>query len=132
MLFSPLILGIVGAPVLKLTEFIGNEVEASDSVHSFREWRENTPLIRAVKRQNEKKVAKLLEKGNDPNEPSEYGERTPLTVSCNSYDDTEKADRITKMLLEAGADANKEFKWNNDAMENAVKAKRDGAEIFCL
>ena len=36
------------------------------------------------------------------------------------------------MLLEAGADVNEEFKWNNDAMENAVKAKRDGAEIFCL
>ena len=130
--FSPLVLGIVLAPIITVIEAIDQNVSDSPLAVSFGEWKENTPLIRAVKKQNEQKVEKLLKKGKDVNETSKYGERTPLSVSCNAYADEEKADRITKMLLEAGADANKEFNHHKDAMENAVIAKRHGAiKILC-
>lgn len=122
--FSPLIIGVIGEPLYKAA------AAHDDSAHS--EWKEDTPLIRAVKNQDEKKVAKLLEKGEDPNGFSEYENRTPLSESCKEYDDEEKADRITALLLDAGADANKKIKFKNDAMENAVVSGRHGAiRLLC-
>ena len=125
--FSPLVIGVIGAPVLKAIDSISD----SPSAESYSEWKENTLLIRAVKKQNEKKVAKLLAKGADVNELSKSKQRTPLSQSCKSYSDEEKADRITKMLLDAGADANKDM-WENDAMKNAILANRHGAiKLLC-
>ena len=72
--FSPLVIGILGAPILKILDSAGDSFSNS----GFSEWKENTPLIRAVKKQNEKKIAKLLKKGEDVNAFSEYGKRTPL------------------------------------------------------
>ena len=129
--FSPVVIGVVGAPVLKLIEQISYGVSGSDSVLLFSEWKENTPLIRAVKKQNEKKIEKLLEKGADVNELSKNNQRTPLSQSCKAYADEEKADRITARLLKAGADANKKM-WEADAMKNAIAAHRHGAmRLLC-
>ena len=95
-------------------------------------WKENTPLIRAVKKQDEKKIAKLLKKGADVNAFSKYGKRTPLGESCKAYKDQEKADRITALLLDSGADPNKEIELKRDAMKNAVASKRHGAiNLLC-
>ena len=95
-------------------------------------WKENTPLIRAVKKQDEKKIAKLLKKGADVNAFSKYGKRTPLGESCKAYKDQEKADRITALLLDSGADPNKEIEFKRDAMKNAVASKRHGAiNLLC-
>ncbi|BDC97565.1 ankyrin repeat domain-containing protein [Treponema saccharophilum] len=126
--FSPLVIGILGAPILKILDSAGDSFSNS----GFSEWKENTPLIRAVKKQNEKKIAKLLKKGADVNAFSEYGKRTPLGESCKAYQDEEKADRITALLLESGADANKEIEFKRDAMKNAVASKRHGAiNLLC-
>ena len=126
--FSPLVIGILGAPILKILDSAGDSFSNS----GFSEWKENTPLIRAVKKQNEKKIAKLLKKGEDVNAFSEYGKRTPLGESCKAYADEEKADRITALLLELGADPNKEIEFKRDAMKNAVASKRHGAiNLLC-
>lgn len=126
--FSPLAIGVVGAPFLTMLDNIGDSYANS----SFNEWQENTPLIRAVKKQDEKKVAKLLKKGADPNEYSKYKRRTPLSESCKAYADEAKADRITALLLEAGADANQKVLGDNTAMEKAVLANRHGAiRLLC-
>ena len=71
--FLPVVIGVVGAPVLKLIEQISYGVSGSESVLSFSEWKENTPLIRAVKKQSEKKIEKLLKKGADVNAADAYG-----------------------------------------------------------
>lgn len=126
--FSPLAIGILGAPILKILDSAGDSFSNS----GFSEWKENTPLIRAVKKQNEKKIAKLLKKGEDVNAFSEYERRTPLSESCKAYADEEKADRITALLLESGADVNKKIDFANDAMKNAVAYKRHGAiNLLC-
>lgn len=126
--FSPLAIGILGAPILKGLDSAGDSFSNS----GFSEWKENTPLIRAVKKQDEKKIAKLLKKGADVNAFSKYGKRTPLGESCKAYADEEKADRITALLLESGADANKKIDFANDAMKNAVASKRHGAiNLLC-
>ena len=63
---------------------------------------------------------------------SKYGKRTPLGESCKAYADEEKADRITALLLDSGADANKKIDFANDAMKNAVASKRHGAiNLLC-
>ncbi|MCR5317572.1 MAG: hypothetical protein K6E22_05025 [Treponema sp.] len=110
---APLVIGFVAAPVIK-------GFDTASSLSS--EKKEDTPLIRAVKKQDAKKVAKLLKKGADPNEMSRYKDRSPLGESCLAYGDEEKALRITKMLLDAGADPN-----IGRPMENAVVSKRHGA-----
>ena len=126
--FSPLAIGILGAPILKGMDSAGDSFSNS----AFSEWKENTPLIRAVKKQDEKKIAKLLKKGADVNAFSEYGKRTPLGESCKAYKDQEKADRITALLLDSGADPNKEIELKRDAMKNAVASKRHGAiNLLC-
>ena len=126
--FSPLAIGILGAPILKILDSAGDSFSNS----GYEEWKENTPLIRAVKKQNEKKIAKLLKKGADVNAFSEYERRTPLSESCKAYADEEKADRITALLLDSGADANKKIDFANDAMKNAVAYKRHGAiNLLC-
>lgn len=126
--FSPLAIGILGAPILKGMDSAGDSFSNS----AFSEWKENTPLIRAVKKQDEKKIAKLLKKGADVNAFSKYGKRTPLGESCKAYKDQEKADRITALLLDSGADPNKEIEFKRDAMKNAVASKRHGAiNLLC-
>lgn len=126
--FSPLAIGILGAPILKGMDSAGDSFSNS----AFSEWKENTPLIRAVKKQDEKKIAKLLKKGADVNAFSKYGKRTPLGESCKAYKDQEKADRITALLLDSGADPNKEIELKRDAMKNAVASKRHGAiNLLC-
>ena len=126
--FSPLAIGILGAPILKGLDSAGDSFSNS----AFSEWKENTPLIRAVKKQDEKKIAKLLKKGADVNAFSKYGKRTPLGESCKAYKDQEKADRITALLLDSGADPNKEIELKRDAMKNAVASKRHGAiNLLC-
>lgn len=126
--FSPLAIGILGAPILKGMDSAGDSFSNS----AFSEWKENTPLIRAVKKQEEKKIAKLLKKGEDVNAFSKYGKRTPLGESCKAYQDQEKADRITALLLDSGADPNKEIEFKRDAMKNAVASKRHGAiNLLC-
>ena len=63
---------------------------------------------------------------------SKYGKRTPLGESCKAYKDQEKADRITALLLDSGADPNKEIELKRDAMKNAVASKRHGAiNLLC-
>ena len=126
--FSPLAIGILGAPILKGMDRAGDSFSNS----AFSEWKENTPLIRAVKKQDEKKIAKLIKKGEDVNAFSKYGKRTPLGESCKAYKDQEKADRITALLLDSGADPNKEIEFKRDAMKNAVASKRHGAiNLLC-
>lgn len=126
--FSPLAIGILGAPILKGMDSAGDSFSNS----AFSEWKENTPLIRAVKKQDEKKIAKLIKKGADVNAFSKYGKRTPLGESCKAYKDQEKADRITALLLDSGADPNKEIEFKRDAMKNAVASKRHGAiNLLC-
>lgn len=126
--FSPLAIGILGAPILKGMDSAGDSFSNS----AFSEWKENTPLIRAVKKQDEKKIAKLIKKGADVNAFSKYGKRTPLGESCKGYKDQEKADRITALLLDSGADPNKEIEFKRDAMKNAVASKRPGAiNLLC-
>ena len=126
--FSPLAIGILGAPILKILDSAGDSFSNS----GFSEWKENTPLIRAVKKQDEKKIEKLLKKGEDVNAFSKYGKRTPLGESCKAYQDQEKADRITALLLDSGADPNKEIEFKRDAMKNAVASKRHGAiSLLC-
>lgn len=126
--FSPLAIGILGAPILKILDSAGDAFSNS----GYEEWKENTPLIRAVKKQDEKKIAKLLKKGADVNAFSKFGKRTPLGESCKAYADEEKADRITALLLDSGADANKKIDFANDAMKNAVAYKRHGAiNLLC-
>ena len=126
--FSPLAIGILGAPILKILDSAGDSFSKS----GFSEWKENTPLIRAVKKQDEKKIEKLLKKGADVNAFSKYGKRTPLGESCKAYQDQEKADRITALLLDSGADPNKEIEFKRDAMKNAVASKRHGAiSLLC-
>lgn len=126
--FSPLAIGILGAPILKGLDSAGDAFSNS----GFSEWKENTPLIRAVKKQDEKKIEKLLKKGADVNAFSKYGKRTPLGESCKAYQDQEKADRITALLLDSGADPNKEIEFERDAMKNAVASKRHGAiNLLC-
>ena len=126
--FSPLAIGILGAPILKGMDSAGDSFSNS----AFSEWKENTPLIRAVKKQDEKKIAKLIKKGEDVNAFSKYGKRTPLGESCKAYKDQEKADRITALLLDSGADPNKEIELKRDAMKNAVASKRHGAiNLLC-
>lgn len=126
--FSPLAIGILGAPILKGLDSAGDSFSNS----AFSEWKENTPLIRAVKKQDEKKIAKLIKKGADVNAFSKYGKRTPLGESCKTYKDQEKADRITALLLDSGADPNKEIEFKRDAMKNAVASKRHGAiNLLC-
>lgn len=123
--FSPLVIGIVGAPI-----FMGEGGNYVDLAHQ--EWKEDTPLIRAVKIQDYKKVEKLLKKGADPNAFSEDVRRTPLSESCKAYDKELKADRITALLLNAGADPNKKIEFENDAMKNAVVSKRqDAIRLLC-
>ena len=126
--FSPLAIGILGAPILKGMDSAGDSFSNS----AFSEWKENTPLIRAVKKQDEKKIAKLIKKGEDVNAFSKYGKRTPLGESCKAYKDQEKADRITALLLDSGADPNKEIEFKRDAMKNAVASKRPSAiNLLC-
>lgn len=126
--FSPLAIGILGAPILKGLDSAGDSFSNS----AFSEWKENTPLIRAVKKQDEKKIAKLIKKGADVNAFSKYGKRTPLGESCKAYKDQEKADRITALLLDSGADPNKEIEFKRDSMKNAVASKRHGAiNLLC-
>ena len=126
--FSPLVIGILGAPILKILDSAGDSFSNS----GFSEWKENTPLIRAVKKQDEKKIAKLLKKGEDVNAFSKSGKRTPLGESCKAYKDQEKADRITALLLDSGANPNKEIEFKRDAMKNAVASKRHGAiNLLC-
>ena len=63
---------------------------------------------------------------------SKSGKRTPLGESCKAYQDQEKADRITALLLDSGADPNKEIEFKRDAMKNAVASKRHGAiNLLC-
>lgn len=126
--FSPLAIGILGAPILKGMDSAGDSFSNS----AFSEWKENTPLIRAVKNQDEKKIAKLIKKGADVNAFSKSGNRTPLGESCKAYQDQEKADRITALLLDSGADPNKEIEFKRDSMKNAVASKRHGAiNLLC-
>lgn len=126
--FSPLAIGVLGAPILKGMDSAGDSFSNS----AFSEWKENTPLIRAVKKQDEKKIAKLLKKGADVNAFSKSGKCTPLGESCKAYKDQEKADRITALLLDSGADPNKEIEFKRDAMKNAVASKRHGAiNLLC-
>ena len=66
--FSPLAIGILGAPILKILDSAGDSFSNS----GFSEWKENTPLIRAVKKQNEKKIEKLLKKGADANKKIDF------------------------------------------------------------
>ena len=63
---------------------------------------------------------------------SKYGKRTPLGESCKTFKDQEKADRITALLLDSGADPNREIEFKRDAMKNAVASKRHGAiNLLC-
>ena len=56
--FSPLVIGILGAPILKILDSAGDSFSNS----GFSEWKENTPLIRAVKKQDEKKNRETAQK----------------------------------------------------------------------
>ncbi|WP_191016120.1 ankyrin repeat domain-containing protein [Treponema zioleckii] len=77
---------------------------------SFSEWKEArnfkkelTPLVRAVEKNNVRKVRKLLKKGQNPNETSK--EFSALSLACLD-DENDKSNKIITLLLDSGADAN--------------------------
>ena len=94
--------GIIAAVVY--TVFIGGDVRkgVGNFTSERKKIREYTPLIRAVYKDDVKKVKKLLKKGADPNEIK--GDWSPLSMACGG--DCKNADEITLVLLEANADPN--------------------------
>lgn len=110
--FAPLEIMIAG-PILEalfcnpFAEKIGEGLNwVGDKIDDFACWAGADSLTYAVKKQNEEKVINLLKKGKNPNYKRHKDSPSALEESCRGYEDSEKADRITILLLDAGADPN--------------------------
>lgn len=106
-------------PVITVSWYSSDSyVENSYKQAEKNRYRNATPLIIAVRKNNIKKVQNLLKKGADPNETSilhDYRKditTSPLLEACSKIKepfndlDIEKSDKILKMLLDAGANPN--------------------------
>lgn len=113
---SPLIVGLTAQIVCPVVNWfsdtyvgqkLGNGLtHIGNGISGFYEWTTSPSLVYAVKKQDEEKVGRLLKKGKNPNCHGGSFDYTPLQQSCLKYNDIEKADRITLLLLDSGADPN--------------------------